>query len=91
MEPFTMFSELKIKSCNSRGDLEAVGNIELNSSSMILCPQHYFFFFCMVVLHIAPFFICYLCIYIFYTFPQNRIRGLMKWIGMTSGVHRVGV
>lgn len=45
MEPFTMFSELKIKSCNSRGDLEAVGNIELNSSSMILCPQHYFFFF----------------------------------------------
>lgn len=40
IESFSAFSEIKFKTCNSRIGLEAAGNVELDSSSMILCPQH---------------------------------------------------
>lgn len=39
IESFPMFSELKFKICSSSVDLEAVGDVELQSLSMI-CPQH---------------------------------------------------
>lgn len=39
IESFPMFSELKFKTCSSSVDLEAVGNVELDSLSVVLCPQ----------------------------------------------------